>query len=111
MRTLIILLALLGLSATVGAESSNEAEATTKRFAEALARFDVVAMAEEFHSDVHQFCHTMAIHIVETTEAKTERAEWLKAFGVPSLDELKKLTPKMATVRFFEFAFSATPKQ
>jgi hypothetical protein len=68
-------------------------------------------MVEEFHSDVHQFCYTMAIHIIETTSDKAERADLLKALGVASLDEFKKLTPKVATVRFYEFAFSTVPKQ
>lgn len=110
MRALIIVLILLGLTTTVRAEPSSEAESTTKRFAEALARFDVVPMVEEFHSDVYQFCHTMAIHILETTRPKTERDELLKAFGVTSLEEFKKLTPKVATVRFFDYAFSAVSK-
>ena len=111
MRALIIVLALLGIADTLNAETSSEAEATTKRFAEALARFDVVRMAEEFHSDVHEFCYMMAIHIAETTEDKTERSNFLKSLGAASLEEFKKLTPKAATVRFFEVAFSTVPKQ
>lgn len=111
MRTLIIVLFLLVFSTTIKAEPSREAEATTKRFAEALARFDVAPMVEEFHPDVHQFCYTMAIHIVETTEDKTERADLLKSLGVESLRDFKKLTPKIATVKFFEFAFSNVAKE
>jgi hypothetical protein len=111
MRALTIALALFGLSTTVRSQTSSEAEATTKRFAEALARFDVAPMVDEFHSDVHQFSYTMAIHIIETTEGKTERSDLLKGFGVASLDEFKKLTQKVATVRFFEFAFSSVPKK
>jgi len=111
MRALIIALALLGFSTVARSESSSEAEATTKRFAEALARFDVGPMVEELHSDVQQSCYTMAVHIIETTEDKAERADLLKALGVASPEEFKKLTPKVATVRLFEFAFSTVPKQ
>jgi hypothetical protein len=110
MRAVIIGLTLLVFLASVGAEPSGEAEATTKRFAEALARFDVIPMVEEFHSDVHQLCYTMAIHIVETTEAKTQRDELLKALGVANLAEFKKLTPKTATVKLFQVGFSTVSK-
>src|SRR5580765_2888244 len=95
MRALIIALALLGFSTFARSENPSEAEATTKRFAEALARFDVAPMVEELHSDVQQSCYTMAIHIIETTEDKAERADLLKALGVASPEEFKKLTPKV----------------
>jgi hypothetical protein len=111
MRALIIALVLLVLSTVARSENSSEAELTTKRFAEALARFDAVPMVEELHPDFQQTCDALAIHIVETTEDKAERADLLKSFGVASLEEFKKLTPKVATVRFFEFAFSTVPKQ
>jgi hypothetical protein len=52
----------------------------------------------------------MAVHIVETTEDEQERAELLKALNVASLDEFKKLTPKIAAIRFFEFGFSMVLK-
>jgi len=100
MRAVIIGLTLLVFLASVGAEPSGEAEATTKRFAEALARFDVIPMV----------CYTMAIHIVETTEAKTQRDELLKALGVANLAEFKKLTPKTATVKLFQVGFSTVSK-
>jgi hypothetical protein len=111
MRALIITLALIGFSTVAHSQSSSEAELTTKRFAEALARFDVVPMVEELHPDVQQTVDALAIHIIETTEDKGERVDLLKALGVASPEEFKKLTPKVATVRFFEFAFSTVPKQ
>lgn len=53
----------------------------------------------------------MAIHIIETTDDAKERSDLLKSLGVASIDEFKKLTPRVATVRLFEFAFSTVPKQ
>jgi hypothetical protein len=111
MRTLITVLALFGMAVVASAGTSREAEATTRRFAEALAQFDVVPMVDEFHSDVHRFCYQMAVHIIETTEDKTERADLLKALGVTSADQFKELSPKTATARFFKMSFSSVPKQ
>jgi hypothetical protein len=109
MRALIFLFLILGLCISARAESSSEAEATTRRFAESLGRFDVGPMVEELHSDVRQFFYTIGIHIIETTE-EAERIDLLKSLGVTSLDAFKKLTPKVATIRFFEFAFSTVSK-
>jgi hypothetical protein len=111
MRTLVMLLALLCLSLTVHAQTSPAAEATTRRFAEALVRYDVVAMANELHPDVCQSFSTMAIRIVETTDPNTEKPALLKGLGVASLDDLKKLTPKQVTVKFFQLAFSKVTPQ
>jgi hypothetical protein len=111
MRALIIALALCCPSTASSSEFTSEAEATTKRFANALARFDAVRMVDEFHSDAHQFGYSLIIRIYETTRDEAERADVLKTFGVASLDELKNLSPKVATVRLFEFAFSNAPKE
>jgi len=111
MRTLVFAIILFGLSATAYSGVSRDAEATTIRFAESLARFDVAPMVEELHSDVQQTCYLMGIHIIETTDDEKERSDLLKSLGVASIDEFKKLTPKVATVRFFEVAFSTVPKQ
>lgn len=112
MRTLICaIILLLGFVSDCYSDVSHDAEAVTKRFAESLARFDVAPMVDELHSDVRQTSYLMAIHIIETTDDEKERADLLKSLGVASIDEFKKLTPKAATVRFFEFAFSTVPKQ
>src|SRR5689334_10363990 len=110
MRRVIITFVVFLLAVRVQAETSSEAVATTKRYAEALASLDVVPMVEEMHSDFHESCYKMAVHIVETMEPKSEKDELLKGLGVSSVEALKKLTPKTATVRFCQFAFAAVPK-
>jgi hypothetical protein len=108
---IIIILGLLCLRTTAGAEASGEAEATAKRYAEAVGRFDAAAIVDELHSDTHQLCNLLALHIYNTTEDEAERSAFLKSLGVASLDAYKELTPKAATVRFFEFGFLKVPRQ
>ena len=103
-------LAILWLAAGAQAAQLSEAEATAKRYADALNRFDVKAMSEECHLELLQYCHSMVVQIVKATQNPQERAALLATFGVADLEKLQKLSPKAATIRLFELAFATVPK-
>lgn len=82
-----------------------DSETVTERFAMALNRFDAEAMTEEMHSDALDFFKRYLIHIASTPTDEDDRNQMLEAFQVSTLEELKALDSKMATTRFYEFAF------